>query len=192
MNDKLKLDKKAIEVLKLEYEQSCEDWRNRDSMIWQALALLVAISGAAFSFSFNANLDFSAKLIALIFTIILSFLAMIKIVKDHYYQKGSQKYLSKLSEKLCGMNHKDLLDNVYHENCEECKIKKNCKVVNPRHHNCDYESYKLELFGIKCTSDIYKKITEISAFKVFYSCNLLIILLTFLLIFRLIILKSIE
>ena len=183
MEENQKFNEATKAVLILEYEQTCEDWRNRDSMLWQALALLVAISGAAFSFSFSSNLEFFPKLIALMFTLILCFLAMVKIVKDHYYQNGSRKYLSKLSEALCDMNHKELLDIVYLESCNTCDSSDDCKANNPRHHNCEFDSHDLELFKIKLTSLIYKKITGVSAFKVFYCCNLLIIIQTLIIIF---------
>lgn len=94
-----------------EYEQICEDWRHRDAMIWQSVAVSVAISGGIFTIIFSK--DFCANCVAifslkresllLLFAALFDFLMLVKIVKDHYYQQGSAELISQFGGKsICG------------------------------------------------------------------------------------------
>ena len=39
-----------LNLRNVEYEQLCEDWRHRDQMTWQSLAVSITITGIIFGF----------------------------------------------------------------------------------------------------------------------------------------------
>lgn len=96
-------DKEFKELIQIEYKQLCEDWRNRDSMLWQSLAVAITATGVVFGIVFrdgaitkvNWILGFFLFSMASVFNWVL----LLKISKDHYYQLGSTELLSKLGEK---------------------------------------------------------------------------------------------
>lgn len=80
-----------------EYGEICSDWRHRDGMLWQSLAvaitvtsltLNVTVSGTDMPWLLRAGLFFLAFL--------LNFVVLLKIVKDNYYQHGSSQLLEAL------------------------------------------------------------------------------------------------
>jgi hypothetical protein len=97
--EKIELSKEELSsLIKTEYEQICQDWRHRDSMLWQSLAVAIALTGLTFSIVFNKEmkLDLSGKGIVLFLAFLLNMVLLVKICKDHYYQLGSNELLSKI------------------------------------------------------------------------------------------------
>ncbi len=93
------------ELKHIEYEQSCGDWRHRDSMLWQSLAVAMTLTGAVFVAAFNENVVKVWMLRPFLFFLssLVNFLLLLKITKDHYYQLGSSDLLLRLeSNKLRG------------------------------------------------------------------------------------------
>jgi hypothetical protein len=86
------------ELKQAEYEQICEDWRHRDSMLWQSLAVAITLTGAVFVAAFNKDIEKPWMFRTILFLIdsLLNFVLLLKISKDHYYQLGSNDLLNML------------------------------------------------------------------------------------------------
>lgn len=168
-NNDLQLTEDLKTLLKLEYEQASEDWRNRDSMLWQTLAILIAITGIASTVAFNTQLPKSARTIALLFTLALNLISLIKITKDHYYQIGSKTYMSMITKTLCQMSSKEFLTFIYNNDCTSCADNTNSCNENPRHHYCKKHSTNKKPF-------FYCPITKLPAFKTFFYMNISLII----------------
>ena len=154
------------DVLKqIEYEQICEDWRHRDSMLWQSLAVSITLTGIIFGGAFSKDMSWMLRSIPFSMAFMLNCILLLKISKDHYYQLGSSELLSKLgSGKLIS---KIKLGTDTHVCMRMCKpsgpfIK-------------ELENHK----NIPCPTSLYKWLGNISAFKCFFATQLFLILITF-------------
>jgi len=99
------LSKEAYE--RTEYEQISQDWRHRDSMLWQALTVSITLTGAVFVTAFTKDLGSSwvTKSILFFFSALLNYVLLLKITKDHYYQLGSTELLKRIEKARLEGNH---------------------------------------------------------------------------------------
>lgn len=164
-----KLDRDEIKsILDIEYEQLCEDWRNRDTMLWQSLAIAVTLTGLIAGNVFNGVFDANGELIlikvffaSLLFLLStgINLLLLITICKNHFYQMGSNELLGNL-----GGN--DLV-----------------KIIN------ESKRYDLRIYPpsskyikntrISSSSKLYKRISHISAFRCYYNSLIILIIGSF-------------
>jgi hypothetical protein len=149
------------EIILLEYAQSAEDWRHRDSMLWQTLSFVIILTTAAFAFSFSPDKPLSGKVIVLFFAALLATLSLIKITKDRHYQRGSAEYSKHL---INVMSEKNIVNIVQLPDDQ-----KSLNSFNPRQPVMKIESTELPF---------YPFLTRIPAFRFFYYTNLLLIILT--------------
>lgn len=91
------------ELKQIEYEQLCEDWRHRDSMLWQSLAVAITLTGIIFSVALREDMSLMSRFILYGTALILNCVLLLKISKDHYYQLGSNELLSQIG---CAMSLK--------------------------------------------------------------------------------------
>ncbi len=156
------------EIKQIEYEQICEDWRHRDSMLWQSLAVAITLTGVVFVAAFGKDIEkpWLFRVVLFLFASVLNFVLLLKIAKDHYYQLGSSDLLNKLES--------DKLKNDSQINPDQCQnlfriwepsksyfeqLRNTCKIPWP------------------C---LYEWLSERSAFKWFFRIQLLLIIISFL------------
>lgn len=155
-------------VLKqIEYEQLCEDWRHRDSMLWQSLAVAITLTGGVFGLVFGDAAKVSWILGFFLFSIasILNWVLLLKISKDHYYQLGSSELLSELGGNRL-VNPSKLPMSVERQNEYDWRIHKPLKL------NEKIKNGKIPF------PPIYEFITNRSAFKWFFGIQLSLLILT--------------
>ncbi|MDO9098184.1 MAG: hypothetical protein Q7U60_08685, partial [Candidatus Methanoperedens sp.] len=97
------------ELKQIEYEQLCEDWRHRDSMLWQSLAVAITLTGGVFGLVFGdaTKVSWMSRFFLFLMASILNWVLLLKISKDHYYQLGSNELLSELGGKRLAANKYD-------------------------------------------------------------------------------------
>jgi len=81
-----------------EYREISFDWRHRDAMLWQTLAVAIVFSSVIFSSWGDAKYTWPIKIVITLIAIITNFILLVKIVKDNYYQFGSSELLRKLGQ----------------------------------------------------------------------------------------------
>lgn len=84
------------ELKQIEYGQICEDWRHRDSMLWQSLAVAITLTGTVFVVAFIKDATWMLSIFLFLLSFMLNWILLLKISKDHYYQLGSSDLLDKL------------------------------------------------------------------------------------------------
>ncbi len=146
------------ELKQIEYKQLCDDWRHRDSMLWQSLAVAITLTGVVFGIVFRDVTKMSWILGFFLFSMasILNWVLLLKISKDHYYQLGSNELLSKLGENLLVANEYDWRTHKPSQDFFTKKLKKS-KIPFP---------------------PIYEFIINWSAFKWFFGIQLSLLILT--------------
>jgi hypothetical protein len=80
-----------------EYGELCSDWRHRDGMLWQSLAVAITVTSLTLNLTVSGK-DMPWLLRAGLFFLafLLNFVVLLKIVKDNYYQHGSSDLMGKL------------------------------------------------------------------------------------------------
>ena len=153
------------DVLKqIEYEQICEDWRHRDSMLWQSLAVSITLTGIIFGGAFSKDMSWMLRSILFALALILNCILLLKISKDHYYQLGSSELLSKLgSDKLISERGLEA------DNLVNVRI---CKPSEPHFKRLE-DGKKLPW-----PTFVYKWLRNRSAFKCFFGTQLTLTLIT--------------
>lgn len=157
-------DENLFLLMQAEYEQICQDWRHRDSMLWQSLAVAIALTGLTFSIVFNKEmkLDWAEKSIIFFLAFLLNMVLLVKICKDRYYQLGSNELLSR-------MGGQQLI-----EACElSCKDNK----YDLRMHEPSYDFFEDSESGKKIP--LYGKFVKVSTFKWFFIVQLILSTTTF-------------
>lgn len=86
---------KERELIKLEYEQVCNDWRHRDAMLWSILVIAITLAGVIIGL-LEKNLKAEDKLVIYLLVLIFNIASLVKITKDHYYQLGSTELMNKM------------------------------------------------------------------------------------------------
>lgn len=156
-------------LTQIEYEQICEDWRHRDSMLWQSLAVGITLTGFIFGTAFNETIDDDGDVIIIkvlfacilfLFASGLNFLLLVNICKNHYYQLGSKELLGKLGGNglVTKINSSKDYDFRIHSPSEEFLQRK--KKIS--------------------SSKLYKWLTNISAFNLYYKTQILLVLVSLL------------
>lgn len=152
------------ELKQIEYEQLCEDWRHRDSMLWQSLAVAITLTGIVFGVVFSTtNVSWISKLVLFSMASTLNWVLLLKITKDHYYQLGSNDLLSELGGK-------QLTADKYEY---EWRIHKPSEL---------YFNEKIQNNKIP-SPHIYEFLMKRSAFKWFFGIQLLLLIITLISVF---------
>ena len=154
------------DVLKpIEYEQICEDWRHRDLMLWQSLAVSITVTGIIFGGAFSKDMSWMLRSILFWMVFILNCILLLKISKDHYYQLGSSELLSKLGGDKLISKLKPETDKPVH-----------IRICGPS------DSFLEELKNHEKLPwpTLYKWLANISAFKCLFKVQLLLVLITIL------------
>jgi ABC-type multidrug transport system fused ATPase/permease subunit len=84
------------QLKRIEYQEVSKDWRHRDTMLWQALAVAVAATAAIFGVAFRAETGWLLRVALVFLALALDLLLLLKITKDHHYQIGSIDLLERL------------------------------------------------------------------------------------------------
>jgi hypothetical protein len=155
------------ELRQIEYEQICNDWRHRDSMLWQALAVAITLTGVVFvgAFSKDAENQWLFRTVIFFIAALLNFVIFLKISKDHYYQLGSSDLLDRLgSEKL--KEDREINPDEHKDSLRIWEPSKN-------YFNHPERSRKIPF---PC---LYKWLSGRSAFKFFFGIQLVLLVITF-------------
>jgi hypothetical protein len=73
-----------------EYAELCNDWRHRDGMLWQSLAVSITVTGLTLGSTVpTSGLLWTVKAALFFLALLLNVVVLLKIVKDNYYQHGS-------------------------------------------------------------------------------------------------------
>jgi hypothetical protein len=99
----MRMDKRNQEQFKdqlklKEYDQICHDWRHRDTLLWQTLAVSITISGLAFTQIFNPEIKWPANIAISLILLGINFVLLLTITKNHFYQLGSSELLKKMGQ----------------------------------------------------------------------------------------------
>ena len=151
---------------KIEYEQICEDWRHRDSMLWQSLAVSITLTGIIFGGAFSKDMSWMLRSILFALAFILNCILLLKISKDHYYQLGSSELLYNLGgDKLISKSELEADD-----------------LMNVRMRKPSKSRFERLEDGKKLPRHtfIYKWSSNRSAFKCFFGTQLVLTLITIL------------
>lgn len=77
-----------------EYEQVCADWRHRDGMLWQSLAVAITVTGLTLSLTVSDEpMPWLLRAGLFFLAFLLNLVVLLKIVKDNYYQHGSSEIM---------------------------------------------------------------------------------------------------
>lgn len=77
-----------------EYEQVCTDWRHRDGMLWQSLAVAITVTGLTLSLTVSEEpMPWLLRAGLFFLAFLLNLVVLLKIVKDNYYQHGSAEIM---------------------------------------------------------------------------------------------------
>jgi HAD superfamily hydrolase (TIGR01484 family) len=97
-DETMKIDSEQ-DFVRIEYAQVCDDWRHRDSMLWQSFAVAVAVTGFTVERAFSKEVPepFAqwVRIVLLTVGVIFNVILLLKIYKDHLYQEGSAQLLDK-------------------------------------------------------------------------------------------------
>jgi len=159
------------ELKRIEYEQICEDWRHRDSMLWQSLAVSVTLTGAVFVAVFNKDIQnpWLFRTILFLLASLLNCVLMVKISKDHYYQLGSSDLLFRLES--------GKLRNDYQINPDKCENP--FRIWKPSESFFKQVKQAKNACKIPCPC-LYECLTGHSAFKWFFGTQLFLTIISFL------------
>ena len=155
------------QLKQIEYGQICEDWRHRDSMLWQSLAVAITLTGAVFIAAFKKeDIDkiWMFRTILFFLSFLLNFVLLLKITKDHYYQLGSSDLLLRLE------GHK-LRDD---EQIEPRRLEGPFRIWSPSESYFD-EQLKKSKIPYPC---LYKCLRNLSAFKWFFWVQLILVIVS--------------
>lgn len=176
------------ELKRIEYEQICEDWRNRDSMLWQSLAVAITLTGAVFVAAFNKDMPWIFRPILFLLSFLLNSVLLLKIVKDHYYQLGSGYLLSKLGD--------NKLKEYMQINPEKCETPENGAFSSPIVQDTQINPEKCEFRPLRIyelSTDyfeqlkkkgkipfpfVYERLKKRSAFKGFFWIQLILVIIS--------------
>lgn len=90
----------------MEYDQICNDWRHRDGMLWQSLAVAITVTGLTLSLTVSDQpMPWLLRAGLFFLAFLLNLVVLLKIVKDNYYQHGS-------SEIMRTMTPRSVLDGI--------------------------------------------------------------------------------
>lgn len=159
----MKLNKKEQKILLQEYIESSQDWRHRDNMLWNTFSLVIALTAATFAYVFGTSSTLEGQVLVLFSALLLSFLSILKITKDQYYQQGSEKYSRGLIKLITGKE----LYSIIGKNLEYNEK------FNPR----------IPRGGEILSLPFYPWIKKASAFNFFYISNLILLLIIAILLF---------
>lgn len=153
------------ELKQIEYEQICEDWRHRDSMLWQSLAVAITSTGVIFSGAFSKDMSWMLRSFLFGIAFIFNWILLLKISKDHYYQLGSSELLSILEGDKLISKFKTTTDKSVHT----------LRIYGPsdRFLRKMKEDKKLPF------PTLYERLRKRPAFKWFFRVQLLLILIAF-------------
>ena len=153
------------DVLKpIEYEQICEDWRHRDLMLWQSLAVSITLTGIIFGGAFSKDMSWMLRSILFSMAFVLNCILLLKISKDHYYQLGSSELLSKLGSGKLISKLKPEADKPVH-----------IRICGPS----DSFLEELKKHEKLPWPTLYRWLVNISEFKYLFKVQLLLVLITF-------------
>lgn len=153
----------------VEYEQLSEDWRHRDEMTWQSLAVSITITGIIFGFVQDADVG---PLIIVVWLLVslFNFTILLRIIKDHYYQMGG---IEMMLYKLGGI---ELIKSIQDDVSEEFKDDYNLRRQKPSDafFNASIKAGRVPY------PFLYKNVfLKISAYKLYIFIQICLVLLTF-------------
>jgi len=170
----MRMDKRNQEQFKdqlklKEYDQICHDWRHRDTLLWQTLAVSITISGLAFTQIFNPEIKWPANIAISLILLGINFVLLLTITKNHFYQLGSSELLKKMGQ-----------DKIIREMFpyDPDKLKDNLRIWKP---SDSFLRNNIKNNRIPF-SEIYLWLSRKSGFKSFFWIQLIIIVLNLLLI----------
>lgn len=161
-------DGTIFSLMQKEYEQICQDWRHGDSMLWQSLAVAIALTGLTFSIVFNneMKLDWAEKSIIFFLAFLLNMVLLVKICKDRYYQLGSNELLLRMG----GQQLIDTYEIPYKDNKKDNKY--DLRMHEPSGDFFeDSESYK--------KIPLYREFVKVSTFRWFFIVQIILSAITF-------------
>lgn len=135
-----------------EYSELCADWRHRDGMLWQSLAVSITVTG----FMLGAVLSpepatwYTGLVRAALFFLafLLNSTVILKIVKDHNYQLGSAQLITRL--------HADVIDRL------GCGPAECLRITRPA---TTYTDSKLDSWRLR---SVYDWLADQSTFRLFF------------------------
>lgn len=81
-----------------EYDQVCTDWRHRDGMLWQSLAVAITVTGLTLSLTVSDTpMPWLLRAGLFFLAFLLNMVVLLKIVKDNYYQHGSSELMRRMT-----------------------------------------------------------------------------------------------
>jgi hypothetical protein len=84
-----------------EYGELCNDWRHRDGMLWQSLAVSITVTGLTLGSTVSAaGTTWAVKAALFFLALLLNLVVLLKIVKDNYYQHGSSELIGRMQHKV--------------------------------------------------------------------------------------------
>jgi len=170
MSEEKKLSENELKgLMRIEYEQICADWRHRDNMLWQSLAVAITLTGGAFSVVFNRDTESTGKIIISFLAFILNVVLLLKITKDHYYELGSSELL------LDKLGSRELIKNL---NIGMDVETHSLRIYTPS--KIFFEKFEDSRQGLskELVLPLYKQINKGSAFEWFFIIQLLLVFIT--------------
>jgi hypothetical protein len=77
-----------------EYAELCNDWRHRDGMLWQSLAVSITVTSLTLGSTVSTSgTPWAVKAALFFLALLLNLVVLLKIVKDNYYQHGSSELI---------------------------------------------------------------------------------------------------
>jgi len=82
---------------KAEYAEVCADWRHRDGMLWQSLAVAITVTGLTLGVAVSDKpVPWLLRAGLFFLAFLLNMVVLLKIVKDNYYQHGSAELIRRM------------------------------------------------------------------------------------------------
>jgi hypothetical protein len=158
-----------LDLRNVEYEQMSQDWRHRDQMTWQSLALSVTLTGAMFGFMKDLD-NVIITLIIWALAVLFNYTILIRIIKDNYYQMGS---IETILYKLGGI---ELVEDMYQTKETSYTEDYNLRRIKP-----SKEFFEASVKGGRVPYPfLYKQFfLKVSAYKMFIFIQICLVLLTF-------------
>jgi hypothetical protein len=158
-----------------EYDQICQDWRHRDTLLWQTLAVSITISGLVFTQIFNPEIKWPVNIMVSVALLAINLVLLQIITKHHFYQHGSSELLKKMGQDAIIQE----LITTYPEFADESdRINSNLRIWRPTKSFSDSNVEKSRI----PFPEIYFWLSRRSGFKAYFSVQLMIIVLNLLLI----------